>query len=55
MPSSQISESAYHDLADETLDSLTDSLEALVEEYDGPGADEYEAEYAVRLFGRFGM
>lgn len=42
-----ISESDYHEVADTCLDSLTDSLEQLVEAYDGPDADDYEAEYSV--------
>lgn len=42
-----ISEDEYHEVADTCLDSLTDSLEQLVEAYDGPDADDYEAEYSV--------
>lgn len=49
MPFSTISEDEYHDLADNCLNALTDSLEVLVESYDGPDADNYEAEYSVRL------
>ncbi|PWN35110.1 Frataxin [Meira miltonrushii] len=41
-----ISEDEYHEVADTCLDSLTDSLEQLVEAYDGPDADDYEAEYS---------
>lgn len=44
-----ISEDEYHEVADTCLDSLTDSLEQLVEAYDGPDADDYEAEYSVGI------
>lgn len=42
-----ISEDEYHVIADSCFDALTESLEELVEEYDGPDVDEYELEFAV--------
>lgn len=47
-----ISEDEYHEVADTCLDSLTDSLEQLVEAYDGSDADDYEAEYSVGSISR---
>ena len=38
----------YQKLSDQVFDALTDYLEEVVEEYDGPDADEVEVEYYVR-------
>ncbi|PWN87831.1 Frataxin [Acaromyces ingoldii] len=43
---SDISSDEYHKLSDRCLDSLTDCLEVLTEEYVGPDAEEFEAEYS---------
>lgn len=48
MTGRDISPDEYHKLSDRCLDSLTDCLEVLTEEYVGPDAEEFEAEYSVR-------
>lgn len=46
-PPSVITVEEYQRLSDRVFDSLTDYLEEVVEDYDGPDADEVEVEYYV--------
>jgi hypothetical protein len=44
---SKLSVEEYQKLVDETFDALTDSLEDIVQAYEGENADELEVEYSV--------